>query len=178
MRNVAVIIGSKSDLPQCLDGLQFLQEAFKAGGIELYLGSVLISSIHRATDDTLNQLGSMSAYGDVDVLIAGAGWANHLTGVCDAYLRYGLEDDKIVVIGVAFEDQKYQGHTVAAVSSIVNVPGTQVVYQDDQGIFIGANGFTRACRFAIEGELPEIRIPEPRPQEWLSLAEAIERASM
>jgi len=173
MRKVAVVIGSQTDLPQCKEGLTLLQNAVESGQIQLYLDSVFISSIHRATDDTLNQLADISKSEDVDILITGAGWANHLTGVCDAYLRYGLDDVRTRVIGVAFEDKDDQTHTQAAVASIVNVPGTQVIYQDDGGIFIGADGFTRACQFAISDELPVIKLPEARPQVRMSLADAI-----
>jgi phosphoribosylcarboxyaminoimidazole (NCAIR) mutase len=173
MRKIAVILGSKTDLPQCVAGLKLLKAAIEAGEVELYMGQVIISSIHRATDDTLNLVSELSSGADVDVLITGAGWANHLTGVCDSYLRYGLDDAKINVIGVAFEDPNDSTHTATAIASIIHVPKTKVIYQDANGIFCGGDGFARACQYAVSGELPEIKLPEPVSQERLSLDEAI-----
>lgn len=178
-RKVAVMVGSLSDLKQCLAGLATLRDASDHGTIELLGNMILVSSIHRATEVTLQQIRTYHELEQPpDVLIAGAGWANHLTGMCDAYLRYALQDTKIVVVGVAFEDPSNEFHTMAARLSITEVPGNQVVFSDGQSNFIGANGFLRACRFAISGQLPVITLPDPRPPKALTLDKAIEIATM
>lgn len=174
MRRIAVILGSKSDLSQCCSGLELLEAACLRGEIEM---GVVISSIHRATDETLQYLRFLSREEEPpDVLITGAGWANHLTGMCDSYLRYQMRNDKIVVVGVAFEDLGNDLHTLAAKLSITEVPGNQVVFDDERKNFVGSDGFTRACEFAINGLLPTITLPLPRPSELLSLKDAISEA--
>lgn len=171
VRRIAVMFGSRSDLGQCLEGLELLQRAVCH---EIELIDIRASSIHRMTRETLAQLESLSkTKPPIDVLITAAGWANHLTGVSDAYLRYGLGDTQIVVVGVALVDPDNPRHSMAARLSITEVPGTQVVYKDEEGEFVGADGFKRACGFAIRGSLPEITPPKPRPVEVLLLDEAV-----
>ena len=117
-RRIAVWVGSDSDLSQCVAGLQVLHEAQEKGQIEFV--KQVTASIHRnpaELDEILKGL-----LGKVDVIIAGAGWANHLTGNIDARLRNLLGDEKIVVIGVAFEDSESSDHNTAAVLSITEVP--------------------------------------------------------
>lgn len=184
-RRIAVIIGSRSDLPQCLDGLRMLQAAHDRGEIEMVTighdgtyGEVLVASIHRNTIVAMEALNRCSQLEHPpDVLIVGAGWANHLTGMSDAVLRYLIGDTRIVVIGVAFEDPKDDRHTMAAVLSISEVPNTQVIYKDEEGQFVGPDGFRRACEFAVSGDLPKITEPEPRPPSGLSLDEAVETSN-
>ncbi|OGD56401.1 hypothetical protein A2V71_04690 [Candidatus Berkelbacteria bacterium RBG_13_40_8] len=176
MRRIAVIVGSKTDLKQCGQGLEYLRQESQANRVKL-IGGILASSIHRATEFTLKKLRELhSSKSPPDVLITGAGWANHLTGMCDAYLRYTLGDTKIVVVGVAFEDSDNQNHTLASRLSISEVPKTQVVFSDKLGSFEDQNGFLRACRFAVNGVLPAIILPESRPPELLSLENALKEA--
>lgn len=128
----------------------------------------LIASIHRNTSVVLQQLTAWSKYNYIDVLIAGAGMANHLTGVCDAYLRYTLENNHIVVVGVAFAHENPK-NTEAAATSITQVPGTQVVFDN----FVGLHGFHRACVFAVEGDLPNIFLPQTKFHQSIGLDEAL-----
>lgn len=167
-REIAVIIGSKSDLSQCTEGLELLREHEQSGRI-IVVG-VHIASIHRNTSHTLTLLERLCA-GGVDAIITGAGRANHLTGMADAYLRHCLRNERTVVIGVAFEGRE-SAHTAAAVGSIKYVPGTQVVFND----FIGAPGFAKACEFAAVGSLPQIMLPLSKPPAVLTLEEAIAEA--
>ncbi len=167
-RRIAVLIGSQSDLKQCGEGLKILKSAVEEEIVEVV--DLRASSIHRAMTLTLAHVRDKA---DIDVMITGAGWANHLTGVTDAYLRYALENTKVVVIGVAFEDAKNPKHTQAAILSITEVPGTQVVFEDAEGEFSGPDGFRRACQFAVSGELPVLTIPEERPPVRFTLDEAI-----
>lgn len=176
MKKVAVLIGSKSDLGQCFPGLKVLAQAEKDGKIQVR--PVQIASIHRNTDFVLGLLTEWSKKKSADIVITGAGWANHLTGMCDAYLRYTLHDDRIVVLGVTFEDPKNFNHTQAAILSVSEVPGTQVVFSSrSPNYFVGAEGFEDACKRAVRmEEIPDLRIPEPREAERLGLQEAIDLA--
>lgn len=169
MRKIAIIVGSQSDLIQCVSGLCFLKEL----GDEVQVVGIYVRSQHRNMEDVKQLLKELVSL-KIDAVIVGAGWANHLTGCCEAYLRYNLRSTDFPVIGVAFEDVKNERHTQAAILSITEVPGTQVVYQDDViGFFIGINGFVRACWFAAKGYLPEVSLPEPKPIMDLSLNEAL-----
>lgn len=152
-RLVAVVVGSESDIrKQFSAGVDVLDMAIEEGLIVLYQGCVIVSSIHRMTDDTLALAREFrNAAHKPDVAIIGAGKANHVTGVVDAYLRYTLKDDSVRVIGVAFEGENDEDNR-AAVGSITQVPGTQVIYNG----FFGVDGFAEACRFAVSGDLGTI----------------------
>ncbi len=165
MRRIAIMIGSDSDLKQCVRGFEYLIEAERQGLVEVV--SVITNSIHRNGKKVFKKLFWLSI-SEVDVIIAGAGMANHLTGTADAHLRYGLRDDRLVVVGVAFEG-KTEAETRAARESIIYVPGTQVVFNE----YIGAEGFYRACDFAVLGELPKIVLKEGKPVVKRTLKEAI-----
>jgi phosphoribosylcarboxyaminoimidazole (NCAIR) mutase len=173
-RRIVIIIGSASDLKQCLPGLEFLKNHPEVEVIGVY-----IRSIHRNTEATLSLLRRLSK-GDMDIetAIVGAGWANHLTGTCDAYFRYELKDARIRVIGVAFEDLRDETgrHNLAAQLSISEVPGTKVTYKDGECFFSGEDGFLLACQLAAQGDLPEIVLPKPKEPADLRLEEAIEMA--
>ena len=168
---IAIILGSKSDLKQCILGLKHLKR-HPEFEVEIY-----IRSQHRNTLSLQKLLVELSEQG-VKTIIAGAGWANHLTGCTDAFLRYELKNDFTRVIGVAFEDKNNEKHTQAAILSITEVPGTQVIFQDGDVFFIGTMGFFHACELATskKDNLPAIKIPEPKPAENLSLDEAMELA--
>lgn len=168
MRRIGIIIGSKSDLPQCIYGLRYLDAAQRLIAVEVLF--VRISSIHRNTPDVLKLLESVHRAHALDVLIVGAGLANHLTGTCDAYLRHTLKNDRIVVFGVAFENPLDPGAQAASLS-ITKVPGAQVVFNN----YVGTDGFLQACMAAAEGYgvLPKIKLPLPKPGEELTLKQAI-----
>lgn len=166
-RRIAIIIGSKSDLSQCDDGLTFLIDRTD----EVWVERVYVRSQHRNMEE-VKQLLEKLVEEKINAVIVGAGWANHLTGCCEAYLRYNLRSTGFPVIGVAFDDPKDERHTQAAILSITEVPGTKVVYADDGGLFVGSSGFLRACKFATHGTLPAINLPEPKPIMDLSLREA------
>ena len=156
LRRIGVIVGSDTDLKQCVEGLGLLIDENLKGKVNL--AWVDTASQHR---NTLPLQGILTAYSmlpveqKVDVLIIGAGWANHLSGCSDAFLRNTLRDDKIEVFAVAFEDPECPEHTRAAKLSITEVPKTQVIYKD----YVGAEGFLKACQDALTMELPKIKLP-------------------
>jgi len=173
MRKIGIIVGSESDFPQCYLGFQYLWE--NVLDHNLVVPFVHVTSIHRNTDKQLQDLEKFSkqpAEEKVDALIIGAGWANHLTCTSDAFLRNILHDDQIVVYGVAFMDPANQKHTQAAILSITEVPGHQVVFRD----YVGSDGFYRACYDASNDELPKIKLPLPKPPLEFTLREAYTRS--
>lgn len=170
-RRILVIIGSDSDLSECRRGLEVLKTAAERQDIEV--PEVLTMSVHRNTLPLFRELERLHKRNAVDIIITGAGWANHLTGMVDAYLRYTLEDDRIAVFGVGFQDKQNARHTQAAELSMTEVPGTQVSFGDSLGPYIGEGGFLRACENAIAVQLPAIKAPSARPVKRRTLEEAI-----
>lgn len=169
-RVIAVIVGSDSDLKQCADGLKLLKKAEEDGMAVIF--GVYTASIHRNTKIVLDLLEKLEKNG-VDILITGAGWANHLSGMCDAYLRYQLLNDHINVIGVAFDDGNGK-HLSAAVLSISEVPNTQVLYETrEESQFSGKNGFTRACYVAVNYQMPKVNLPAIKPVHKRTIDEVI-----
>jgi phosphoribosylcarboxyaminoimidazole (NCAIR) mutase len=169
MRKIAVMIGSDSDLKQCVPGLEYLETKAMEGVIK-NRPKVITCSIHRNTCLVLDHLRRL-AKSDVDCIIIGAGMANHLSGTCDAFLRNALKNDRLIVIAVAFKHND-RINTSTAVLSITRVPGHQMVFNN----YIGEEGFLAACRFAVEGKLPAIAIPPYRETIHRTLTEAINEA--
>ncbi len=170
MRKIAVVVGSDSDLPQCALGLGYLQDREREGYISVK--SVDTLSVHRNMDALFAWLYGIRVRFYPDVILAGAGMAAHLPGMLDARLRYSLGDSRVVVIGVAFENDQDPG-TLAAQLSISRVPGTQVVWHDNGGQFVGPDGFYRACVVAADGGLPQITLPKPRAPKSRSMQEIL-----
>lgn len=166
MRKIGIMVGSDSDLPQCLKGLEYLRAKKNAGKCEI--SAVITNSIHRNTQDVLRNLGKHR----VDVWIIGAGWANHLTGVCDAFLRYSWRDTKTQVIGVAFEDKKNPKNTEAAILSITQIPGGQTIFNG----YVGEIGFFLACAAAVHGNFSKIQLKEAALPKIRTLDGAIQQA--
>ena len=155
-RRIGAIVGSDSDLKQCIEGIEFMLNKHLYSRVELGWFDTL--SQHH---NTLELQGILTAYSKmpadqkVDVLIVGAGWANHLSGCTDAFLRRTLGDSHITIIAVAFEDKADPEHTKAAVYSIKYVPGLKAIFKN----YVGAEGFLQACKDALEIELPKIELP-------------------
>jgi phosphoribosylcarboxyaminoimidazole (NCAIR) mutase len=131
--------------------------------------AVITNSIHRNTGEVI---GNLAEFTDgVDIWIVGAGMANHLTGTSDAILRYKMGDMRVPVIGVAFQG-KTPEQTQAAIISIQQVPGTQVIFDD----YVGPVGFYRACKRAVEGNFPAIKAVQDKPVRIRTLADALKTA--
>lgn len=151
-RIVRVIAGSDSDYPQMGAGLPLLNAAHTDGLISW--NGVEIASIHWNTLDVIEYVRELGRQG-VDIIIIGAGAANHITGTADAFLRRTERNAVTHIIGVAFESTKHPEWGETAERSIIHVPGTAVIYDG----YRGRKGFTQACLHAIEGNLPEIILP-------------------
>jgi phosphoribosylcarboxyaminoimidazole (NCAIR) mutase len=167
MRKIVVMVGSDNDLVQCENGLLYLAEKQEKGIVEVK--QVITASIHRNTMAVINALYTLRD-DKVDVLIAGAGKANHLTGTCDAILRYMIKDCRIVVVGCVFYLVDNMTDVTAGMLSISRVPNTQVVFNS----YFGSDGFFNACVYAATAELPKIRIPEIKLPEFRTPFEALE----
>jgi phosphoribosylcarboxyaminoimidazole (NCAIR) mutase len=170
---VGIMLGSKSDFKQCIDGFKLLKLAEERKLIKLVQvrknKTVNVNSIHRHNRATRKNLRKMIKAG-VDVIIAGAGKAAHLPGMLDSDLRYELRNSHVSIIAVAFEG-KITKDVLAATLSISEVPKHQMIFTRNHR---GANGFLLACKKAIAGDFPEISLPGLIPDEYFTLEEAIE----
>lgn len=174
VRHLVIVLGSKTDLPQCISGLMYLKEQELAGTI--FVVRVYVMSVHRNLLALMEYLKARHEDGRIDAMIMGAGWAAHLPGMADAILGYIHGNTKVRIVGVGFEDRKNSVHTLAAQLSISEVPATRVIYRDkSKKPFIGSTGFLRACEWVVSiRRLPTLKKPKPRPTEDFSLLEAIE----
>lgn len=170
-RRIAILHGSDSDKSQMVLGVEFLRAIRATERFEIT--DFYRVSIHRNNRELHMWLDDRHRLNDVDVMVMGAGCAAHLPGVCDAYLRNDWKNTQIVVVGVGFQDPKNWRNSAAAELSISQVPGTQVVCGDARGNFVGEDGCLRAFRFAVQGDLPLIKIPEPKPSKHRTFDEML-----
>lgn len=179
LRIVVPIIGSKSDLPQCNSGLLALENFIASG--QAQVPEVILASQHR---NTLTLQGILAEFSHSpeeirpDVIITAAGWANHLSGCVDAFLRATLRDENIVTIGVALEDSGNDLHGEAAKLSVSQVPGTQCVFDDGRFQYFGEKGFALACMRAVTGDLPKPVYKTPKMPRRITLLQAIEHKTL
>lgn len=169
MKNIVVIVGSKNDLKQCVRGLDVLATYASQDQIKV---TVHVKSVHRHTERLQYLLRTLSKADETDVIIAGAGKAAALPGFVDGYLRNYIKDGKIMVLGVAFTGGNDLDNT-AAILSITQVPGTQVIYAGQ-----GSDGFKNACAMACEkNDFPAIALNAEIPPDLnLLLDQAIKLA--
>lgn len=153
---IAVLIGSKSDLPQCNLGLEHLKGYVNDGLAEVELH---VLSCHRNFQDLLNFVKQTGA----DIFVPGAGWAAQLPAMLKVVLR--LEGKEKPVIGVAFsnEDQK---KTLAAQLSITELPDNPLILDKDGQAFTGSQGFFAACDLAVNGEFLPAKPSAGKPAEF------------
>lgn len=128
-KQIAVIMGSKSDLPVMQHGLDIL-ERFGVGH------EVKILSAHRTPKQTI-KFATEARNKGCKVIIAAAGGAAHLAGVIAAHTI-------IPVIGVPIETRALGG--VDSLFSTVQMPGGVPV----ACMAIGKSGAVNASLFAIE----------------------------
>ena len=105
MKQVGIIMGSKSDLPVMQKAIDILKEF----GID---SDVKIVSAHR-TPDRMYQFASMAEKNGISVIVAGAGGSAHLPGMIAALTS-------IPVIGVPIESKKLKG--LDSLLSIAQMP--------------------------------------------------------
>lgn len=163
---IATMFGSDSDLEQAVEAHDFLIQLADDGRVELF--DEWTNSIHRNPIDVLFKLAFL--IGKVDAIIVGAGRANQLTGCANAFLRNLFRDSYIVIFGVAIADPKNSLHTQAAILSITELPGSEVVFNN----YVGAEGCLRATQDAASGIYPVITLKEQKPAVQRSMREALE----
>jgi phosphoribosylcarboxyaminoimidazole (NCAIR) mutase len=153
---ISVVVGSKSDLSQCLLGLEQLK-GYRSADIADFELNVI--SCHRNPQE----LQDFAERRDADVFIAGAGWAAALPGILKAQLRKFSKE--IPVIGVAFasDDPK---KTLAAQLSITELPGSPVIVDKDGQAFTGPQGFCEACNLAVNAEFLSAKAGAAKPAEF------------
>ena len=128
MAKVAIVMGSDSDMPVMRKAAEFLEEM----GIDF---EMTIISAHREPEEFFKYAKSAEERG-YKVIIAGAGKAAHLPGMCAAIFP-------MPVIGVPMKTSDLGG--VDSLYSIVQMPGGVPVAT----MAIGEAGATNAALFAL-----------------------------
>ena len=129
MAQVAVLMGSSSDLPKiqsCMDTLKKLGVSFE----------VRVMSAHRTPDVVKEYIGGAAAKG-IRVIIAAAGGAAHLAGVCASHTI-------LPVIGIPVEGGALNG--MDALLATVQMPGGIPVAT----VGVGSGGATNAALLAVQ----------------------------
>lgn len=153
-RKIGIMIGSKSDLLQCEEGMKIVREAETAGKAEMVV--FCTNSIHRNTEEVLKNLYELTEVYGVERWVIGAGMANHLTGTCDAFLRYSMSS-LVPVFGAVFTaEDNPDVNLQAAILSITQVPGHQVVFDPRKPFFADA------CNKAIDMDEAPIFPRQPK----------------
>lgn len=192
-RRIAIMIGSDSDLKQFENALNFLALMVKNHEPFVKVLRVYTNSIHRNTLITLWRLFWLWLT-CVDVIIVAAGWANHLSGVCEAFVRYVLKSRNIMIVPMAC-DAKNDRKNRAAILSISEVPKHQmeVFPQKDEttvflsaksakylaqevGVYFGEDGAVDAVKLACSIDIKPKKLPSRVPPKSRSLIEAITTA--
>jgi len=141
-RRIDVVLGSRHDLGQVLDGVRLTNED---ADIQVH-----VCSCHRNPDELRNYAKKVAQEGKVDVIVAGAGKAAQLPGVLKAYLvAEGALN--IPVIGVGFTGLDEAANLAAAIS-IEQLPGQPVELDEDGRAYAGNNGMIVACEAAAKHE--------------------------
>jgi len=166
VRRVVVVIDSKENLPQCVPGLEFLQKADKRG--EVIVCEVVTTS-GRNMKDLINLVKGHQHR--VDVWLVGGSGDNRLPNLLDDLLRFNFRNTYGVVVGIAFADYEDPTHqrTQAAVKAITGNLTTQVAWNN----FVATDGFLRAAKFAVHGQLPNIILENDKRIVSNSLHEAL-----
>ncbi|HDP80992.1 MAG TPA: 5-(carboxyamino)imidazole ribonucleotide mutase [Spirochaetes bacterium] len=135
MPEVAIVLGSDSDLPKIRECFTLLEEF----GVSF---EVVVSSAHRSPDRTKEWARSLGERG-VRVVIAAAGGAAHLPGVVASYTT-------LPVIGVPIETAIAGG--LDSVLSIIQMPSGIPVAAMPAGKAGGANAALFAIQILAVGE--------------------------
>lgn len=139
-RNIEVVVGSASDLPQTSVGMDYLVQNANA--------LVSVISCHRNPDVLRNFVRDCLV--KTGVVIAGAGEAAALPGIIKSLLCEAGHPE-IPVIGVAFKGSSDESDW-AATSSIERLPGQPVELDFSGEAYFGESGFFGACVSAVQHE--------------------------
>lgn len=163
-KKIAVILGSRSDLPTYYEAMRTGSNWHWMDGIdEMPQLPIHIVSCHRNPEE-LRQFVQKWCDG-LDAVIAAGGMAFALPGVLDTHLHAAGKN--IPVIGVALGTpgtEEFQ----AAQLSISMLPGQPVVMDEVNGdkVYAGSEGLRAALERVSRGELPPPRVREKKPAEF------------
>lgn len=167
-RRIALMLGAKEYLLQCLKGLFYLERAQATKDVEF--AGLYINDLGMNTKQLLENLFIISQSG-VNVLIVGGGSKNCLAAFCEDYLRHSLGNKNIVIITfpVASKEDPWG---LASLLAIEIAHNSQIIIKDWR-----AEDCLGAIKFAIEDKLPTLTIPEGRPSmHFKSIYNAIDMA--
>ncbi|MFA5052098.1 MAG: phosphoribosylaminoimidazolesuccinocarboxamide synthase [Patescibacteria group bacterium] len=160
-RNVAIVVGSDSDLTD------EVKRVIKAESGKISVVNVSVVSCHRNTPDLAEIAANRSPtidLDDVDVFIAGAGWAAQLPGMLDAMLFHNGR--RIPVVGLAFGTEGTKEFDAARLS-IECLPSNPVIINELTGqAYANAGGLSEIFRRLATGELPPAKPRKEKPAQF------------
>ena len=161
-KKVAVILGSKSDIPAVIDIIKRWKASSEAG--QIYELVVHVISCHR--NPKILRQWTENPGKTYDAIIAVGGKAFAMPGVLDAWLYHYHEGAAPSVIGVALGKPGSKA-LQAAVLSIEEIPGQPVIMDEINGeIYSESSGFETALRRVDLGELPPKKKRVKKPAEF------------
>ncbi|MFA6094693.1 MAG: phosphoribosylaminoimidazolesuccinocarboxamide synthase [Candidatus Paceibacterota bacterium] len=151
--NIQVIIGSRSDLPQCKAGLDYLSEHAD--------GNLNVASCHRNAKRLRSFLKKLSP--DTSHLLCAAGNSAQLPGVSLSWLcEFKLAHIPLIGIGLKGKTPR---NDLEAVTAIEGLPGRPVVLNSQREAYFGPEGFLAACKAAVNDEFFPMKF-DPKPAEF------------
>ncbi len=152
-KKIALLMGSKSDLPKLENCLETLKEL----GLEC---EVRVMSAHR-TAEVVREFAETAESRGLEVIIAAAGGAAHLAGVVAAHTL-------LPVIGIPIESGAFKG--LDSLLSTVQMPGGIAVAT----VGVGSGGATNAALLAAQ----IIARQDPSVRERLAADRAVRKAKV
>lgn len=166
-RRACVVAGSTTDFSQIGQGLALLRTAEARGLIEIVdiEHGVEACSAHRNPVELRALLRKIHEE-NIDVVVMCAGKLAALFGECDAVSRNELQNCRTCFVAVPLKGSSEQAG-MAAYLAAVQVPNSQFVFKES--FFRDPES---AFKYAIDGDLPKIKLATQIPPEHFSLAAA------
>ena len=157
LTKVAIMLGSRSDLPQLESVIKHLQDEHSNIQIDKH-----ILSCHRNVND-LNLFVFRDNCMGAEAIFYCGGKAFAAPGVLKANIDAANQDIPVFGIALGKEGSK---SLQAAILSIEELPGTPVMLKEDGSAYVGANGLVEAFERAVIGNLPEAKKNSPKKAEF------------
>ncbi|MBW2647690.1 MAG: AIR carboxylase family protein [Deltaproteobacteria bacterium] len=157
IKKLAIILGSRSDLPKVEDVIRRLREKYSDLTIDVH-----ILSCHRNPIDTYTFVFTDNCKGAQAILYAG-GKAFAAPGIIKAFIEAANLDIPVIGIALGEKDSKALN---AAILSIEELPGTPVVMKEDGAAYVGPDGLEEAFERIVAGNLPALKKKAGKPPEF------------
>lgn len=149
MKKFAIILGSRSDLPQLRETIHALRKKYVSTIFSEIV--VHIQSIHRNPVESWKFVFEKNCLGADGIGYCGSK-AFAAPGALDGFIA--AANQNVPVLGVALGDEGSEAFN-AAVLSIKQLPGQYVIMDENGEPYVHANGLKAAVERFAEGKMPE-----------------------